>query len=331
MMRGMSGSVIDQSALDVLAELLSADAAMTMPVLARRTGVDARAAADRVERLTQAGCVIDRHPQHGLRLASTSIACWSQFIEWRHADRLGRRTLVYRQTSSTQDVGRQLVEQAASAVDFDGYIVVADHQTAGRGRLGRAWLSRPGQQLLLSVVLARPGEPVDRLMLAGSLAIAQAVERLSGRSPEVRWPNDIFVDGRKLAGTIVETVGPSCALLGIGLNVGLDPAHLGPTLRRRVTSLAWLACFTDRLRVLDVLLDELERAVNEVDDRVLVEAWRRRAGLIQQRITVQADGRTLTGRVIDIDPAQGLVLDVESGPVITLAAATTSLVDTPTV
>ncbi len=321
----MTEEPVDQPALAVLDALLEADASMTMAVLARRAGLTVPVAGDRVDRLVDVGCVIDRHPQHGVRLASTGIGCWSRYIESRHAGRTGRRTLVYRQTASTQDIARSLVEQAATVRDFDGYVVVADHQTSGRGRLGRVWLSRPGRQLLMSIVLARPDEPVDRLMLAGSLAIAEVVAKLTGLHPEVRWPNDIFVDGRKLAGTLVDTPLPGCALLGVGLNVSLDPAHLGPTLRRRVTSLTWLECFVDRLRVLDLLLDELDKALGE-PDAALVRAWRGRAGLVQQRITVEADGRQLTGRVIDIDPSHGLVLEVEAGPVVTLPAATTSLV-----
>jgi len=327
----MAEEGFDEPTLRVLAALLEVDGALTMPVLARRAAVSVDEAAARVDRLVAGGCAIDTHPQHGVRLSSTGIACWSQYIEARHSRRLGRRTLVYRQTTSTQDVARRLVEQAATVGDFDGYVVAADHQTAGRGRLGRAWLSRPGRQLLLSCILARPDQAVDRLMLAGSLAIAEVVEELAGCGPEVRWPNDIYVDGRKLAGTIVEAPVAGCALLGIGLNISLDPAHLGPTLRSGVTSLAWLECFMDRLRVLDRLLDRLDRAVNTTDDHALVSAWRSRAGLIQQRITVEADGRQLTGRVLDIDPSHGLMLEVEAGPVVTLPAATTSLVASPAV
>lgn len=327
----MAEEGFDDPTLQVLAALLAAEGALTMPALARRAQVEAGRAAECADRLAAAGCTIDTHPQHGVRLAGTGIGCWGEYIEARHAGRLGRRTLVYRQTTSTQDVARRLVEQAARVGDFDGFVVAADHQTAGRGRLGRPWLSRPGRQLLMSCIVARRDQPVDRLMLAGSLAIAEVVEELTGCNAEVRWPNDIYVDGRKLAGTIVETPVAGCALLGIGLNVSLDPAHLGPTLRSGVTSLGWLACFADRLGVLDRLLDRLDLALSHGDDHALVGGWRSRAGLIQQRITVEADGRQLTGRVLDIDPAHGLMLAVEAGPVVTLPAATTSLVAPPAV
>jgi len=307
--------------LSVLEAMLDAASPMPAYALSRTVHASPHAAAAAIERLTAAGCRFDHHPQHGSRLLETSLGCWSDFLECRRRRRFGRRTLVYRRTASTQEVARQLIAGAAESGDFDGYLVAADHQTAGRGRLGRTWRSRPGDQLLVTAIIADRPHPTDRLMLTAAVAVSRCVESFTGRPVELRWPNDVYVDRAKLAGMLVETLG-GAALVGIGLNVRGSPPHAVagyPTthLRRRLEHV-------DRLAALDRLAEALTETMNWPDDR-LADHWRRRAGLLQQRVTVDVDGRQLTGRVIDIDPKDGLVFEVERGPIVTLPAASTSI------
>jgi len=307
--------------LAVLATMLSHADPLPAHALGRAVNASPHDAAAAIERLAHAGCRFDHHPQHGSRLIDAALSCWSEFVESRRRRRFGRRTLVYRRTASTQDVARRLVAGAADPGDFDGYLVVADHQTAGRGRLGRTWQSRPGDQLLLTAVIADQPHPTDRLMLAAAVAVSRSIETFLPRPVELRWPNDLYLDHAKLAGILVETLS-GAALVGIGINVHASPpqAAVGyPTV-----ALSTQTPPVDRLTLLDRLAEHLTDAMTWTDDR-LTDHWRRRAGLLQRRVTAQVDGRQLTGRVIDIDPTHGLVFEVERGPIVTLPAASTSI------
>ncbi len=315
---------LTETQVTLLAGLLAARRPLNAAELSRATGLAPPAVAEDIAALQRHGCAIDAHPQQGFTLRHTGLECWADFIETRHATALGRRVWVYRHTASTQDLARQLVVGAADPGAVHGTVVVADHQTAGRGRLGRRWLSRPGEQLLFTAVVRDEQPAVDRLMLASAHAAAHAAEAFVEQTAGIRWPNDIVLDGRKLAGILVERV-DGAALVGIGFNVALDPADLPADLSPTVTSLSHAGVSVDRLAVLDRLLGELDGALRMSDDQ-LAAAWRRRNTLTQQRITVETDGQTLTGRVIDIDPSGGLLLAVEGGPVVPLPAATTSLV-----
>ena len=319
---------LNDKAWAVLTVLLQQTHAQPLEGLGQSMGLTALQVGVAVEQLRRAGCEIDAHPQRGVRLLKSGLGCWVDFIEPRHHARLGHRLRVYAHTASTQDIARRLVLDADACEQRDGWVVVADHQTAGRGRLGRRWLDHPGAQLLLTVIIAGQTYCTDRLMLAACHALAQTVEQATGLPVRVRWPNDLMIHGRKLAGILVETV-KDAALIGIGLNVGVDPDTLAPPLDQLATSLSHQGCNLDRLLLLDGLLDQLHRAVHHVSDMQLHDAWRARSDMLQQRITVQQGERTLTGRVLDIDPLQGLLLEVERGPVVTLRAATTRLVLDP--
>ncbi len=162
---------------------------------------------------------------------------------------------VERTTSTNADV-----RAAAAAGAPEGLVVVAEEQTAGRGRLDRSWVAPPGAALTFSVLL-RPGDvPALRwrwLPLLTGVAVARAVRRLGGVDARLKWPNDVLVDGRKLAGILVERVegGPPAAVVGVGLNVSTRPAELPvPT----ATSLMLEgSAVTDRHRLLLGLLRDL--------------------------------------------------------------------------
>jgi BirA family biotin operon repressor/biotin-[acetyl-CoA-carboxylase] ligase len=310
----------------VLGLLLEAGGAVRMEAIGRAAGIDAMAAAKAIDGLREAGCEIDAHPTQGVRLVRSGLGCWGDYIESRHAGRLGRRVLVYRQTTSTQEVARQLLAGAATA--HDGTIIVADHQTTGRGRLGRRWLDAAGEALLMTAIVDHAHATVDHLMLASCCGLAQAIERVAGVKVQIRWPNDLLIEGGKVAGILVETIGRA-ALIGIGVNVASSPDRLpddkdSPT--RLVASLAAAGRMVDRLTLLDAVAQELHRALRETDDRSLVEVWKQRASLLEQRVAVRSGGTPYEGRVIDVDPQAGLMLLSDGGAVVTLPAATTTLV-----
>jgi BirA family biotin operon repressor/biotin-[acetyl-CoA-carboxylase] ligase len=134
---------------------------------------------------------------------------------------LGRPRLHLRETGSTNDRARDLAVAGAP----HGTLVTAGHQTAGRGRYGRTWSAPPGRSILMSLIVRPPGE---LLPLRAGLAVAE----VAGPVARVKWPNDVLLEGRKLAGVLAEgRPQDGWAVIGIGLNVAVDPADLPPEVR----------------------------------------------------------------------------------------------------
>jgi BirA family transcriptional regulator, biotin operon repressor / biotin---[acetyl-CoA-carboxylase] ligase len=168
---------------------------------------------------------------------------------------IGRPRLHLRATTSTNDRAREL----ASASAPHGALVTAEEQTAGRGRQGRTWVAPAGSSLLLSVVLR---ETDALLPLRAGLAVAD----LTGPAARVKWPNDVLLDGRKVAGVLVEARPQErWAVLGIGVNAALEVADLPTELRETAGTLDR----TDLEAALSELLDHLERRLAEPADATL--------------------------------------------------------------
>ena len=182
-----------------------------------------------------------------------------------------------RSVTSTQDVARDMPI---------GSIVVADHQSAGRGRMGRRWEAPPGTALLVSFVL--PQSPL--LSLAAGVAAAQA----SGPEVRLKWPNDLLLDGRKLGGILVEATA-GMAICGIGINLTAAPPG---------------AARLDRPRdgLLDSLRQEMAIWTSAPSDRVL-ERWRELSATLGRRVRVDVSGRVTEGIAEDVGPSGELVVD----------------------
>jgi len=169
--------------------------------------------------------------------------------------------------------------------DVEGIVVVADEQTAGRGRRGHTWFSPPGSGLYVSVVLtpgrarADPARATTLLTLAAGVAIAEAVEAATGLAVDLKWPNDLFVGRRKLAGILAESPAVNAVVLGYGINVG--PMAYPPALADRATSLeSELGRAIDRHQLFAETLAALARRYEDLLDGrfdAILDAWRRRA------------------------------------------------------
>ena len=184
---------------------------------------------------------------------------------------------------STNRLAAELARDGAP----DGLVVVADHQTAGRGRRGRSWESRPGSSLLASVVL-RPVPPL--VTLAAGVAAAEACEAVADVPVRLKWPNDVMSAGGKLGGILSELVGDA-AVVGLGLNLSWAPpgaACLGPAVDRDALLDAWLSALAASA---DVLV-----------------RYRERCSTLGQRVRVELPGETLEGVAEDVDDEGRLVV-----------------------
>jgi BirA family transcriptional regulator, biotin operon repressor / biotin---[acetyl-CoA-carboxylase] ligase len=210
--------------------------------------------------------------------------------------RLGRPRLHLRATTSTNDRARALAQAGAP----HGTLVTAAEQTAGRGRQGRTWSAPPGAALLLSLVLR---EPPALLPLAAALAVAE----VAGAAAQIKWPNDVLVDGRKVAGILAEgRPQDGWAVLGIGLNVALRVEDLPPELHDTAGTLGLRPA--DLEPTLDRLLAALERAL-ALDESTLLDAYRARDALRGREVS-WAGGR---GRAAGIDGEGRLIVELPEG------------------
>jgi BirA family biotin operon repressor/biotin-[acetyl-CoA-carboxylase] ligase len=211
------------------------------------------------------------------------------------ASRIVRRDRV----DSTQAVAFALAAEGAP----DGTAVVADTQVAGRGRRGRVWVDEPGASLLVSVVL-RPRLELARLpllSLAAAVAVAETLVEVAGLAPRLKWPNDVLVGGRKIAGILLESRLGAAPLVVLGIGVNLTQRAFAPALAGRATSVALeTARPIDRERLLGVLLETLDRQRADLERGALAE--------VLQRWRSLAD--TL-GRTVTIDDVHGVATDID--------------------
>ena len=212
--------------------------------------------------------------------------------------------------AEVDSTNRVLLERARAGAPA-GAVLVADHQTAGRGRLDRTWEAAPGAALLVSVLL-RPDLPPDRLHLvtaAAGIAAVEAVEAVGAASVSLKWPNDVVVpDGRKLAGilaeSVLETAGMPSVVVGMGLNLRSAPD--GGVALDELTASA-----VPRDEVLSVWLDRYAAWLRRLDD--VPPAYRLRCSTIGQAIRIEEPGGARRGHAVDVDDRGHLVVDLEEG------------------
>jgi len=207
-------------------------------------------------------------------------------------------------TASTNTVALD----AAGGGEPEGFVVVADHQTAGRGRLGRSWVAPPGTALLASVLLRPPPGAAHLAVSALSCAAAAACERTAGVVPVLKWPNDLLAGDRKLGGVLAETVGNLTAVVvGVGINVHV-PAD-------RPADIAGIAADLDALAgrrvaradLLDALLVEL--ALRYEDLGRVMDEYRARCATLGRRVRVEQLRGTVTGTAAAIADDGSLLVD----------------------
>jgi BirA family transcriptional regulator, biotin operon repressor / biotin---[acetyl-CoA-carboxylase] ligase len=216
------------------------------------------------------------------------------------------------------------VAAAARAGAAEGLVVVAEQQTAGRGRLDRRWTSPPRAGLALSVLLRPRTNPkwYGWLPLLAGVSLVETVRRLGEVDAVLKWPNDLLIDGRKCAGILAEAV-PDGVVIGIGLNVTLQADEL-PTPQATSLQLAGSAC-TDRDPLLRALLrtlaDRYESWEAAPESGALRDAYRMHCATLGRTVNVSLpDATVLAGTAVDVDEAGRLVVAGPGGATTTVAA-----------
>jgi BirA family biotin operon repressor/biotin-[acetyl-CoA-carboxylase] ligase len=218
-------------------------------------------------------------------------------------------------TTSTNDDAQDWARNGAP----DGATVVADHQTAGRGRTGRTWDSPPGKNLLLSHVVRASVDNLRFLPLMGALACRESVERyLPDQAVVIKWPNDILVGRHKVAGILaeLETEPAPAGILGMGINIDMDEEDFPSDLRRPAASFRTLGANVKRRVVLATVLERLDRwrKVLQATPGMLVEAYVSHCVTLGRRVRVQPPGQAwFTGTARSIAHDGRLVVEDDTG------------------
>jgi BirA family biotin operon repressor/biotin-[acetyl-CoA-carboxylase] ligase len=276
-----------------------------------------------LDALVSFGFAIERHPYRGASYAGPAERLCPDQIEHQLATRrIGRRIAVWSRVSSTNDLAARAVGSASN----DGLVVLAEEQTAGRGRLGHSWSAPPRSSILMSVLLFPPraldptgpdaGVASAWLTALGAVATAEVVSARIGREAAIKWPNDVRVDGRKIAGILVERPSPDgrAAVIGIGLNVNLDREDFPVDLRAAATSLR-IECGDGPLDRSEVARDLIRRldhwyeSTRSLGFAALSAPWRDRNERLGRMVRVTTPAGSCCGRLVDLDLRLGVTLD----------------------
>lgn len=268
--------------------------------------------------------------------------------------RIGRTLQTFTEAPSTNDLCWTYLARTGSQAD--GYVAIADYQTAGRGRFNRAWLAPRASSLLASTLLLQPEEPLltERLPLIAGIAACIAARNISDADIQLRWPNDLICSRRKVGGILVESRpilahpgegvrplkgvkgltpeamrGRLAIVIGIGINCLQHAAHFPPELRHKAASLDMISdrpisrfdLAVQLIRQLDAWL--AEPALSPAES--VRTSWQQLAEPPGQRVCLIHAGRRFYGTTIELDPTGGLLVQLESGGRRIFQPATTTL------
>jgi len=242
--------------------------------------------------------------------------------------RVGQALELYPEIDSTN---RRAAEWARGGAP-DGAVVLAERQTAGKGRLGRRWFAPSQSSLLMSIVLRPRLEPLQaqRMTMICSLGAAQAIEGVTGLHPAIKWPNDLLLTGKKLGGVLTE-LGVSggrlhYAIVGMGLNVNLDLCQLPDVMSPPTSLLSELGRAVDRQVLLLSILSRVDALYARFEAGWSPHAdWRKRLDTIGRTVSVgEADG-VVTGVAEDVDADGALLIRTSDGGVRRMLAGDVTL------
>jgi len=296
--------------------------------IARQAGITRAAIWKQVEQLREMGYQIDSTPRLGYRL----VGVLPDFNQYEFLDGLvtncfGKKIYYLNEIGSTNEYARRLALGGA----LEGTLVVAERQTAGRGRMGKSWASAPGLGLWLTLIL-RP--KTDLAALSGltiltAVALAKAIARVTEIQVEIKWPNDLVYQGRKLVGILAELKGEMdllhYLLLGVGLNVNQQVTDFPSELQEKATSLAQITKGKISRRILlQEFLYELENVYPLLGTEgmsELVAYARKHSATLGREVRInQGFGRIRTGRAMDLGIDGSLWLREESDKLIQINA-----------
>jgi BirA family biotin operon repressor/biotin-[acetyl-CoA-carboxylase] ligase len=236
---------------------------------------------------------------------------------------IGRRMRYFESIPSTIWFGKDLAEQGGLD-ELHGMVIIAEEQTGGVGRMGRAWVS-PSGGIWVTIIL-KPKVPIDHLFmltLAGSVSVARVLRRMFDIGALIKWPNDIIIGDKKVAGILLELGAEGdqvkYCLVGMGIDANISIEELNESIRHTITSISHEVDHeVDRAALLASILKEFEVrydmiAQGEYD--AVIREWKNFSSTIGRRVRINTLKNTFEGEAIDIDPSGALVVRKDNGKI----------------
>ncbi|MQG73898.1 MAG: biotin--[acetyl-CoA-carboxylase] ligase [SAR202 cluster bacterium] len=229
-------------------------------------------------------------------------------------------------TTSTMDIAHTEANRGAP----EGTLIIAETQTAGRGRFSRSWISKPGESLNFTILLRPTLRETPNVNMAASLAIIRAIESVTQLRATIKWPNDIQISGKKLAGILIESHldedGKTYTIIGIGINVNFDPST-SPHVRQMATSLKReLDEAVSRLALLRDFLTQFDKLYAQIrGGRSVLREWIPHVGTLGKHVEVRWGNRSENGIAKTVDDDGNLIVQRLDGTKISLPAGEVTL------
>ncbi|MDE7105123.1 MAG: biotin--[acetyl-CoA-carboxylase] ligase [Ruminococcus sp.] len=298
--------------------------------LARQIGVSRNAVWKAIKVLENEGYIIESVKAKGYRLSPQSNKLSAEIISANLTAReLGKKIIILDKIDSTNNYAKEIASKGA----VNGTVVIADTQTAGKGRLGRSFVSPSGKGLYMSVII-RPKFSMDIAVLitsAVAVASAEAVEKICGNNVQIKWVNDLYMNGQKICGILTEASmgmeinSPDYIVIGIGINV--RESIFDDELSKRVSSIETETHkIIDRNELCALLLERLEYYTDNLENRCHLDEYKRRELLTGNIITANVGTEKITGRAIGVDENANLIIESESGEIRNLSSGEDNLV-----
>ncbi len=231
--------------------------------------------------------------------------------------RIGKKILVYKSTSSTNDVAAEYAKNKEN----DGLVILAEKQTVGRGRGGNKWYGGSTDSILCSIILNKSELSNDLLSLTCAVAVADAIGKLRAKQAKIKWPNDIMLNGKKVSGILLETKtnhGRVSHIIGIGINCHQKKESFPAEIQAIATSIdieSRTVC--DRISLVRRVLTCMDQwlGIAERNPKEVTDQWRKLSIQLGHRVVLVFNGQKFAGNCIGVDPERGLTLQLDSGGV----------------
>jgi BirA family transcriptional regulator, biotin operon repressor / biotin---[acetyl-CoA-carboxylase] ligase len=252
-------------------------------------------------------------------------------IKSRLRGEVGREIFFHETISSTNTIASEI-----AAKTVEGAVIIADTQSRGKGRLGRIWVSPPGVNIYMSIILRPDIRPRDATLITimSSVACANALRKVTGLNVTIKWPNDLIIQNRKLCGILTELKTERnkiiFAVAGIGINVNMDINEFPEDVKYIATSLKnETGIVYSRTEIVAETLNEMDRwykTLKVMDRDALLSEWKRLSSILSREVMVVTGQGTVTGLALDLDNEGMLMIKLASGEVKKISSGEVTIV-----
>jgi BirA family biotin operon repressor/biotin-[acetyl-CoA-carboxylase] ligase len=310
------------SAFKVLEILERSDIPLSGETISNELRITRSAVWKHIKELKAMGYDIISSQKEGYKLKATSNKLLPYEVHKKLKTQfIGKKIRYLENTPSTIWVGKQMCSEG-DVGKMHGMVIIAEEQTGGIGRMGRAWVS-PSGGIWITIVL-KPRVPIDHIFMitmAGSIAIARAIRKEFDLGALIKWPNDIFIGNKKVAGLLLELAAEADSvhycLLSIGIDVNVPLNQFSPTLQKDITSIsAEVGHEVDRASFLARILKEFESRyllIESGEYEAIIREWKSLSCTLENRVQIRTLKNSFEGDAIDIDEFGALIIRKDNG------------------